>query len=186
MSTRHVSWIMYISEFISHVNFAFQVEGGRVDPHHLVRSKFFLPPHSRWSFPPKKFGGEKATEDIQEESSLKKAKERKSYHLKRFAKQANVAQSGALWMIAPSLPTAEKQPDASDFIGVNTCQFRSHLICFSVFSLSFLWFVLFPCWSGLNESNRSVRMYICECIYIYIWICTKCRMWLCRYVYVNV
>ena len=44
MSTRHVSWIMYISEFIFHVNLTFQVEGGRVDPHHLVRSKFFSPP----------------------------------------------------------------------------------------------------------------------------------------------
>ena len=49
MSTRHVSWIMYISEFIFHVNFTFQVEGGRVDPHHLVRSKFFYGHPRAWA-----------------------------------------------------------------------------------------------------------------------------------------
>ena len=92
--------------------------GGREGrPSSFGTLQIFLPPHSRWSFPPKNLrGGEMAIEDVQEDRLWRMPKTKENHTTWNVLRsQRIVALSWALWMIAPSLPTAKNESDCEWF-----------------------------------------------------------------------
>ena len=135
----------------------------------------------------KNLGGEKATEDIQEESSLKKAKERNHttwnvLQSKRMLPKAGLC--GWLPRVCQQRKNNRMRVISLELTHVSSEATSFVLVCSVCRSSGLFSSLVVQGWTKVTEA--SVCIYANAYIYIYIWICTKCRMWLCRYVYVNV